>query len=163
MGRQINFWMLEQDAQEFAQSVLSQPNVVMIPRLSPGPYLHTITRLPRPPERWWWAVYFWNQSFPFEPEWIQVREGPDKGLYAFAPDTQVPVIQFHCPILRESGELSEGRIWTGCRDEAFLQWYDRAANWIRSRYKRVRKRGNIWLYAGPQAYEWYQAGGVLGR
>jgi hypothetical protein len=163
MGRQVNFWVLERDAQEFAQLVLSKSDVVMIGRLSPRPYLCIITELPRPPERWWWAVYFWNRDFSFEPEWVQVREGPDRGLYAFAPSNQDPVIQFHRSVLRESGELSEGRIWTGCRDEGFLRWYQRTANWIRRRYKKVRKRGNAWIYAGPQAYEWYKAGGLLGR
>lgn len=163
MGRQVNFWMREQDEQEFAQFVLSEPNMVMLSDLSPGPHPRIIIELPHLPERGWWSVYFWHRDFPFEPvRWIRVQEGPDRGLYAFVGE-ELPVIEFTRSISRESGELSEGRIWTGCRDEAFLQWYDRVANWIRSRYKKVRKRGNIWLYAGPRAYEWYQAGGVLGR
>jgi hypothetical protein len=164
MGRQVNFWVLEQDAQEFVQYVLSEPNVVMISDLeSTGPYLRIITELPRPPERWWWSVYFWNQDFPFEPKWVQVREGPDRGLYAFAPSNQDPVIQFHRSVLRESGELSQGRIWTGCRNETFLRWYERVARWIRRRYERVQEWEAWAAYAGPQAYEWYQAGGILGR
>lgn len=163
MGRQVNFWMLEQDEQEFVRFVLSQPDVAMVTDLSPGPYPHIITELPRPPERWWWAVHFWNRNFPFElVRWVQVREGPDAGLYAFVMGDKAPVIELHRSILRESGELSEGRIWAGYKDDAFRRWYDGVANWIRKRYKKVRKLGNIWLYAGPHAYEWYQAGGVLG-
>ncbi len=162
MGKQVNFWMLKQDEEEFAWFILSEPNVVMLGHSSPGPYLRIISELPHPPERWWWSVYFWNRSFPFEPRWIQVREGPDRGCYVFAPTEHDPIIEFTRSILRESGVLSEGRLWTGRRNSAFVQWYDSVAGRIRKRYRKVRKVGNIWLYAGAQAYEWYEAGGVLG-
>ena len=163
MGRQVNFWMLEQDAHEFAQFVLSEPGVVMIGRLSSDRELHTLSELPCPPERWWWALKFWNQGFPMEPKWVQIREGPDKDLFAFVPRDEDPVIEFDRSILRESGELSQGRIWTGCRDEAFLRWYERIARWIRRRYKRIHEWEAWAAYAGPQACEWHQGGGVLGR
>jgi hypothetical protein len=163
MGRQVNFWMLEQDEQEFVRFVLSEGNVVMLRNLSPGPYPCSTAELPRPPERWWWALYFWERDFPFAPvRWVQVRDGPDQVSYGFVGE-ELPVIEFSRSILRESGELSEGRIWTGCRDKTFLRWYDRLARWIRRHSEKVRKRGNSWVYAGPQAYEWHQAGGILGR
>jgi hypothetical protein len=56
MGRQVNFWMLAQDEQEFAKFVLSESNVAMIANLSQGPHLRIITELPRSPERRWWSV-----------------------------------------------------------------------------------------------------------
>lgn len=163
MGRQISFWMLEQDEQEFIHFVLSEPNVVMLSDLSPGPYPNIITELPRPPERRWWAVHFWNQKFAFRPaRWVRVREGPDAGMYAFVGE-KLPVIEFLRSILHDSGELKQGRIWTGCRDDAFLKWYERIARWIRRRFTRVQEWEAWAAYAGPQAYEWHQAGGKLGR
>jgi len=163
MGRQVSFWMLEEDEREFIQVVLSQSSVAMLSSLSPAPHPNISVDLPRAPERWWWAVYFWNRDFAFEPvKWVKVEEGPDRGLYAFVGG-ELPVIQFHRSILRESAELSEARIWTGCKDRAFLQWYNHVASWIRKHCYKVRKTGNTWLYAGRQAYEWQQAGGVLGR
>ena len=163
MGKQVNFWMMEQDEQEFVQHVLSRPDVVVVGDLSPGPYPRVLHELPRPPELFWWSVYFWHQGFPFEPAtWVQVREGPRKGMYGFVGE-DLPVIEFSRCGMKESGELSEGRIWTGRRDSDFNEWYSTIAGWIRKRYRKVRKVSNIWLYAGPQAYEWHQAGGILGR
>jgi len=163
MGRQVGFWMLEEDENEFVRFVLSRSNVVILRNLSSTTHPTPSIALPRANERWWWSAYFWDRDFPFEPvRWVQVKEGPDRGLYAFGR-TELPLIEFHRSILRESGELSEGRIWTGCTDPAFLKWYDRLADWIRKRYKVVKKRGNSNLYAGQHAWEWNEAGGVFAR
>jgi hypothetical protein len=150
--------MLREDAQEFVSFVLSQPRAAMIAVLSSEPHLHLIVELPSWPE-----VYLWNQDFPFEPRWVQVREGSHQGWYALTPRDRDPVVQFGPSVLRPSGELSEGWIWAGCPDPAFLKWYDRLANWIRKRYKVVKKRGNSNLYAGQHAWEWKRAGGVFAR
>lgn len=161
MGRQVYFWMLEQDTQEFVDFVTSEPTVVKIATLSSDPQLCVITNLPDPSERWWWSMYFWNARFPMEPRYVQVREGPDKGQFAFSPRIQDPVIEFTRSVWRESGNLSRGRIWTGSQDKLFLKWYDHIAGWIRRHYKKARMLGQSWIYAGPFAWEWYQGGGVL--
>lgn len=164
MGRQVSFWMLEQDEEEFVRFVLSTSYVVVISdRYLPEPTLDIVPELPRPPEPGWWSVYFWSQNFPFEPKWVQVQEGPEKGLYAFAPRIEDPLIEFTRSVLRDSGELKQGRIWTGCRDKAFLKWYERIARWIRRRFTRVQEWEAWAAYAGPQAYAWYKAGGKLVR
>ena len=163
MGRQVGFWMLDQDEQEFTRFVFSEPGVVMLSALSPGPYPNIISELPYPPERRWWSVYFWNRKFTFEPAtWVQVQAGPDTGMYAFVGQ-ELPVVEFSRSILRGSGELKQGRIWTGCRDKAFLKWYERIARWIRRHFTRIQEWMAWAAYAGPQAYAWYQSGGKLVR
>jgi hypothetical protein len=66
MGRQVSFWMLEQDEQEFMRFVLSDPEVVMIAQLSQTPAPRTITELPDPDERWGWSVHFGKKSYRFK-------------------------------------------------------------------------------------------------
>lgn len=157
MGRQVGFWILREDAQEFVSFVLSQPRAAMIAVHSSEPHLHFIAELSS-----WSEVYLWNQDFSFQPRWVRVREGVNQRWYALVQGHQDPLIQFCWPSgLRQSGELSKGRIWTGCRDPGFLKWYELLANRIRKTYKVVCKLGNSNLYAGAHAWEWKQAGGVF--
>jgi hypothetical protein len=161
MGRQVNFWMLYPDAEEFARFILGQANGFIIARLSRDREPRMLAVLPPVSERWWWASYIGNRDMPFTPRWIQVREGPDAGLYALDPSGDDPAVQFHASVLRESGGLSRGRIWTGCKEPTFLSWYEGLARWLRTRYARVRKVGGTWLYAGPEANKWHKEGGRL--
>jgi hypothetical protein len=155
--------MLDNDEQEFTQFVLSHTNIVLIAEFSPNRHPLVLPNLPCPPQRWWWAVAFWHRDYPFEPvRWVRKEVGSESGMYMFSGD-ELPIIKFNRCILRDSGELERGRIWTGSKDPTFLQWYDSIARWVRQRFNKVEKVGSHWHYAGPQAYAWYQTGGVLGR
>ncbi len=163
MGRQLNFWMLELDEKMFVDEILTDREVIMIRTWSPGPYPNVLSSLPQKGSFGWWALGFLHRKFPFESaKWVQAQEGPGKGLYHYIGE-ELPIIEFNRSILRDSGELGQGRIWTGCRDDEFLRWYSQVSGWIRQHYIKVEKLANSWLYAGPQAYDWHQAGGVLGR
>jgi hypothetical protein len=186
MGRQVGFYMLGKDEQEFLDFALSDPQVVMLgepcfekaPRiLKELPTSFSDTLNP-------WSIHFWNRHFPFETTFTQIQKGQAKGMYGFS-SLDALVIEFTRCLVRKEGEetpyiaatfdptcvegtyaLEWGRIWAEMyrlegdqlvyKGDEFAKWYERLARWIRRRYKRVGSR-----YLGPRAYQWHQSGGRL--
>jgi len=164
VGRQIHFWMLAGDEKRFVDFVLADPAVVMIhdhELAEPCLEALLVSELPQPPVKWWWNIYFWPQAFLFEPTWVRIREGDARGKYCLDTGGGLPLVEFTRSIPREEGELKGGRLWAKYGSDVFMKWYDRLARWIRRHYHRVEAPHILPGYAGPEAYEWHQAGGTF--
>jgi hypothetical protein len=59
--------------------------------------------------------------------------------------------------------LVQGRIWASFEtdDKSFESWYNAAVRWIRKNFIRDQALGHDRDSIGPEAYEWFKAGGLL--
>jgi len=175
MGKQVNFYMLEEDEQEFVEFVLGQPETVMLGSAGRQETPSILDCLPveDSPIIWRSRVYFWRPGYPLFTRYIIMQVEPlrGQGLY-FIDDSQSSVIQFdRSLLLPDENLLTRGRIWADMRrlegdkfvrkGEEFEKWYAGIAAWIRKRYRKISAGSHFYFYIGPQAYSWYQAGGKL--
>jgi hypothetical protein len=169
MGKQVTFYMLPHDEQTFVDHVLSQSGVVMLGTAFLDKAPRIIERLPEhnEPDLWRWMVFFWDTGLPFMNRYNESQQGPHSGM-DYLDRLRAHVIEFSRSGLREDGTLRRGRVWIETayfegeqlvyKDPRFVRWYDRIARWLRRRYRKLKPL----IYIGPQADEWYQAGGKLG-
>jgi len=173
MGKQVNFYMLEEDEQEFVEFVLSDGKTVILGAGSLQETPPILDRLPveDSPLIWRNDVYFWRRGYPLFTDYGVMKAGPlqGQGVY-FVDSSQSSVIEFsRSLLLTDKNMLTRGRIWAEMRrlegdrfvykGEEFEEWYDTIAAWIRKRYRKIGTRP--YFYIGSQAYSWYQAGGRL--
>ncbi len=172
MGKQVNFYMLEEDEQEFVEFVLGDGKTVLLGTAGFQEMPPVLDRLPveysplDPKD--WLTVFFWRPGYPLFTRYIVMKAGPLQGRGAYFVDAhRSSVIEFSRSLLRpEENVLTQGRIWAEMRywegeqlvykGEEFEKWYDRIARWLRRRYRKV-----YYDYVSPRAYEWSQAGGKL--
>jgi len=173
MGKQVNFYMLEEDEKKFVEFVLSDGKTVILATdsLQETPYI--LNHLPEEdsPPIYRIQVLFWRPGYPLFIKSVVMKEGPLQGKVVYYVDRlQSSVIEFSRSLLRpDENLLTRGRIWAEMRrlegdrfvykGEEFEEWYDTIAAWIRRRYRKIGLRP--YFYIGPQAYSWYQAGGKL--
>lgn len=173
MGKQVNFYMLEEDEKEFVEFVLSDRETIILGFGSLQERLPILDCLPVEDSFpvWRAQVYFWRHGYPLFTRYGVMRAGPLQGQGVYLVDSsQSSVIEFsRSLLLPDENMLARGRIWAEMRrlegdrfvykGEEFEEWYDSIASWIRKRYRRIGTRP--YFYIGPQAYSWYQAGGKL--
>ena len=163
MGRQINFYMLPEDEEEFISYALQRKGVVMIadPFESKSPNI--ISRLPEPFSKpFWHSVYFWNKNIngKLETKYIE-KQG-----YFLIDSLMSSVIEFSRSFTRDN-ILVRGRIWAQLKywkgheivskGKDFENWFNAIARWIRKHYQKISESE----YIGPHALEWKKRGGML--
>ena len=116
-------------------------------------------------------LYFWRPGYPLVTHPVEMKVEPFLGRAVYFVDfSESSVIEFSNCILRpDNGALTRGRIWADMyrlegdhfvhKGEEFEKWYDTIAAWIRRRYRKIGTKP--YIYIGPRAYEWHQAGGQL--
>jgi len=173
MGKQVNFYMLEKDEQEFVEFVLSDGRTVILGDASLEEMPPILNRLPVEdlPPIYRITVLFWRPGYPLFTRYGVMKAGPlqGQGVY-FVDHLRSSVIEFsRSLLLPDKNLLTRGRIWAEMRrlegdrfvykGEEFEEWYDTIAAWIRKRYRKIGTKP--YFYIGSQAYSWYQAGGKL--
>lgn len=180
MGRQVRFYTLPEDEQEFLAFLHKDPDVAILRDRSKTPELNVmkqLTLLPR--SEWGWSLCIWNMRFPINESHIRKVDlkAYDKTQMEFVQTGEVvyclnignaPVIEFSRSFINQDGHLLKGRIWAekhAFRDgeffykgDDFVKWYERVARWLRRNFLRVT---NVDGYFGKSALKWYQGGGVL--
>jgi len=173
MGEQVNFYMLEEDEQEFVEFVLSDGKTVILGDASLQEIPPILDCLPveDSPPLWRNTVLFWRRGYPLFTRYGVMKAGPLQGQGVYLVDLfRSSVIEFtRSLLLPDENILTRGRIWAEmCRPEGdrfvykgeeFEKWYDTIAAWIRKRYRKIGTRP--YFYIGSQAYSWYEAGGKL--
>jgi hypothetical protein len=173
MGKQVNFYMLEEDEREFVEFVLSDRKTVILGSGSLQEVPPILDRLPveDSPPIWRNDVYFWRQGYPLFTRHVVMKVGPLQGQGVYYVDSsQSSVIEFsRSLLLPDENMLTRGRIWAEMRrlegdkfvhkGEEFEEWYDSIAKWLRKRYRKIGTKP--YFRIGSRAYNWYQAGGKL--
>lgn len=173
MGRQVNFFIMQKDEDEFVRFVLSQPGVEMLGHLSLTKKVPVLSALPIEdspllPSR---QIFFHRQGTPVYTTSVVVQVGPLAGkLIQFLDVSASPVIEFSRSMLHPDGTLGQGRIWADMRrlegdhfvlkGDEFEQWYETLARWIRKRWGRL-ERGSFYRLS-DNARVWCESGGKLG-
>ncbi len=173
MGKQVNFYTLEEDEQEFVEFVLSDRKTVILGAGSFQEMPPILDRLPveHSPLIWRNKVFFWRPDYPLFTDYGVMKAGPlqGQGVY-FVDGSKSSVIEFDRNLLfPDENMLTRGRIWADMRrlegnefvykGEEFEAWYDSIAKWLRKRYRKVEP--GSYFRISPRAYAWYQAGGKL--
>ncbi len=164
MGRQINFYMLPEDEEEFVDYVLGQKKdvlMVAVPSETVSPKI--IENLPAPfSEVTWNPIYFWakNINGRLKTEYIETQG------YFLVDSSTSPVIEFTRSFVQDN-LLIRGRIWAEIKyldgdklvykGKEFENWFNALTRWIRRHYQKI----SDWEYVGLSAAEWHRRGGVL--
>jgi len=183
MGKQVRFYMLPEDEAMFLDFVLESGPVEIIQVRT---IQRAILKLERSYLQGHDLVepVFWNTMFPlsetyfeevrpleFDPVLLDyVNSGK---IFYYLDKNSAPVIEFdRCKqVTEEDGDvmvLTKGRIWADMyrlendamvyKGEAFENWYDRVAKWIRTRFRRIRHYDG---YFGPAANKYLENGGYI--
>lgn len=172
MGKQVNFYMLEEDELGFMQLVRAKTAIDIVGSASTSETPTALDHLPteHSPVVWRNKVYLVRPGSVLFTRYVMMTAGPmrGQGLY-FIDESRSSVVEFSRCILRPDGVLTRGRIWAEMRrldgdhfvykGHGFEEWYDSIATWIRRRYRKVGDKP--YFYIGPKACEWWQAGGQL--
>lgn len=164
MGRQINFYMLPEDEEEFVAYVLSQKkDILMVVGHSETASPKIIENLPATfSEGNWNPIYFWDRNVNGElkAEYIKTQG------YFLVDSSASPVVEFiRCFV--QDNLLLRGRIWAEIKywngdksiykGKEFENWFNALARWIRRNYQKISKVE----YLAPRAAEWHRRGGML--
>ena len=168
MGKQVNFYMLGADEQDFIRFVLGDSRVVLLgtPSFTDSPRI--LNELPSEysPELDY-AVYLWRQGDPLFLRHTVMIGGPLIGREAYFVDSDSSVIEFiRSRLFAEDHVITRGRIWADMqrlehgafvyKGEEFEKWYDGLAAWIRKHYRKIGARP--YTYIGPEAFTLYEQG-----
>lgn len=168
MGRQVNFYMTEDDEQKFLRFLRSDREVGIFMDAVPSPDIPLLEVLPGKETPGWFALWLWDMDNSPHPKMVYV---PQQKYYAV--DSWVSeVIEFSRSCMHvEEGGLVRGRIWAEIaywdlsqnpprrvtKTESFRKWFNRLASWIR--HKSVKDSlGDCLL---PGAAEYAKNGGRL--
>lgn len=161
MGRQIHFYMLLEDEQEFVRAATKTGDVLFIVRDDANVAdVRAVTDLGAGCEK---THCLWNRRLLplLQREWI-----PNPGYYR-ADVFELPLIEFTKSFgstWEGQPALGQGRLWGDFdprigKPPEFTRWYETLTRWIRKNYqKSPAKMGG---YLGPAAQELYNRGGYL--
>jgi hypothetical protein len=171
MGKQVNFYMLEEDEEEFVSYLLDQAGAVLIGAGSLDGKVPFLKRLPAEdaPPAWRDHLYLSRPGYPVFMQRGIMRAGPLQGReVSFVDELDSSVIEFTRSGL-VGDRLTRGRIWAEMtrlegdrlvyKGEEFEKWYDRIAAWVRRHCPALPSAAPYRI--GRQAYAWRQAGGML--
>lgn len=173
MGKQVNFYMLEEDEAAFMEAARARAEIIIVGSASTSKAPTILDQLPteHSPVVWRNKVYLGRPGWALFTQRLVMQAGPlqGQGLY-FIDESGSPVIEFSRCILRPDGVLTRGRVWAEMRrldgnhfvykGREFEAWYDSIAAWLRRHYRKVDDT-KPYFYIAPKAYEWWQAGGQL--
>lgn len=176
MGRQIGFYMLDDDAKQFLNCVAESGSVMLIRGqnfTSTHPDEVVLSEFPtvastEEPQHY----YLWNKSIPGTPVLQRIVPKDKLKPVFYAIDARnSPVVELRRCILREL-ILSEGRLWMEpafltdqqtlqAKPEDFTIWYEKLHKWIKKNFMKASDRWNHPVYIGQSALKWAKAHGVL--
>lgn len=165
MGKQVNFYMTDDDERKFVEFVRSDRNVVIFNSVQTTTEIIALSELPTSETPGWFSLCLWDKDHCPPPTLNYIKEQNYFSVDRFASE----VIHFHrCGM--DEGRLVRGRIWaemSGWRREdpattinksdAFSAWYERLANWI----KRHSTRNDRSEFVMPGAARFAEQGGVM--
>lgn len=167
MGRQINFFMLPEDEEEFIRFVKSTGEVIVIPAITNKMPVESVENLPKAFSKpYWFSFYFLNKNLIEEAKYDYI----EKQKHYHIDESKSLVIQFHRGGI-EDNKILEGRIWIATayvikdssgelvwvqKSKEFIEWYEKIARWLRKNYL---KNGSI--YISKRVLEWLKKGDKL--
>jgi hypothetical protein len=163
MGKQVNFYMTQEDERDFVEFVRSDRNVGILTYTSPINALPLVEELPNRNEHFGGHTFLWDMDNSPRP----VQEYIPTQKYYLVDEINSEVIEFSRSNINE-GRLVRGRIWAEMvvwntegtmrpKSESFQKWFDRLANWI----KRHGERNKFGEYVFPGAAQYAKQGGKL--
>ena len=159
MGRQIHFYMLPVDQDEFLRVVQLDDLTAVVSRDSDSPGVDSSDGNDDSGK----TLCLWNRKLlpNLERKWIS-----EPGHYTL--DTlRMPILEF-TPSFTATWEdrpaLGQGRLFGNFepyleKPESFSKWYERLVRWIRRHYR--KSPATTGGYVGPAAYEFYEKGAYL--
>ena len=160
MGRQIHFYMMPEDRDDFLRMAQKQDSTVVILRDGDSAKVEPVTQTDFKSDR---TLCLWNREFlpHIERKWV-----PDPGYFR-ADTLRRPILEFMMsftttwegkPALGQGRLLGDFDLSLGKPPE-FEKWFENLARWIRKNYH--KNPAIFGGYIGPAAYEFCQSGGVL--
>lgn len=145
MGKQVNFYMTDDDEREFVEFARSSTDVVIFMDVQTSEDIAILGNLPTPETPGWFGLCLWNKECSPPPKLKYIKEQ----CYYSVDKLESEVVEFHRSHMNE-GRLVRGRIFAEMsywrlsdkpptvvkKSEAFVKWYDRLANWIKRRSTR---------------------------
>lgn len=166
MGRQVNFYMSDQDELRFLTYLNDRADTVVVKAVQSSPDPIRLSSLPLKPEPFWFAMYLWNHNISPPPVYRFISEQQ----YYCLDNANSEVIEFdRCGV--DGGRLIRGRIWaemimpkgnggpSNDRCEQFRKWFDALSRWIKGHS--VRDSFGDYVFPGARAFA--QEGGRLLR
>ena len=159
MGRQILFHALPGDVAELLRGIERQGPIAVIARSSDSPRVEVV---PDPCVETQ-TMTLWNKALlgTLERELVTRPSGADY----YRVNDSLPTLEFSPPRLVEwSGKpaLLQGRLY-GFFDKpspGYAEWYDFVTRCVRRQFKKNPLK-LLKGYVGPEAFKWFQDGGVL--
>jgi hypothetical protein len=160
MGRQIHFYMLPEDRNEFLRVVQERDPIVVITRDSDSADIQPAPSSDVGSDK---TLCLWNTKLlpHLERKWI-----PEPGYYR-VDSLKTPILEFTSSFIATwegKPALCQGRLFGNFepylgKPEDFEKWYESLVDWIRQHYRKnpVSTGG----YVAPGAYDFYENGGYL--
>jgi hypothetical protein len=179
MGRQIRFYMLPNDEQEFLDFVFLKPGIKLIKEVSDTPELiisrTDLNKMPTIRQVCIWDSNFELDMSKFKKKHYQeyddelgIYTESDRVYYSFARSSDDPIIEYDRSFIRDDGKLTEGRVWADMyriegnifvkKNPKFIAWFDEIARWLRRNLKRNR---DLNAYVSQRVLDWWEIGGCL--
>jgi hypothetical protein len=159
MGRQIQFYMLPEDTEQFMKHVQASAPVVVTEFNSEIPDVRRHQMDAAKKE----MLCLWNQALLPHMERKFVPES-ERGSY-YRVEYGAPILELSTSLeTRWNGmpALLQGRVYGAfeTNDPRHRKWFNSIVRWIRRNYTSnpIRLLGG---YLGPRALEWFNGGGVL--
>lgn len=166
MGKQILFFMNAEDEREFAQFVLQDPDVVFIERQTDTSDIVECAA-PGDPDRGFGVMSpglgIWSKRICPRVTMTKFASGSfwahadNEEVIEFSRCTLHGRIMLAGRLYMDMHFLNETRTQLIRKSPEFEKWYNRLAGWIRRRYARDPKYGDM---IGPRALEAYQNGTI---
>jgi hypothetical protein len=159
MGRQICFYMLREDCEQFLRFVQSRDPVLVVQRDSDSSRVGPVDD----PCSLGQDLCLWNQRLLPSLERKYIPQSV-KGPY-YRVDGSLPTLEFFLPRPADwdgRPALTQGRVYATFDQptEGLRIWYEGIARWIRKNFTR-NPIARVGGYAGPAALQWHRDGGLL--
>ena len=167
MGKQVNFYMTNEDETAFLSFVRSDRCVCILPERMPSGDVLCLEGLPDRSADAWFQVWLWDREHCSRPCLKYV----EKQKHYVVDFLTSEVIQFSRSYYDEQ-RLVRGRIWAEFKlfdlnhlgkskekSASFVKWFNRLAGWIR----RTGLKNEVGDYLLPAAVKYVAAGGRLAQ
>ncbi|WP_062419443.1 hypothetical protein [Levilinea saccharolytica] len=177
MGRQVRFYMLLDDEQEFLDFVCQKPGVKLLRVVSDIPEL-VIGKKVLLESQNMRQVYVWDSAFSIPQNSIEKLfytnydenlgqyVDTERAFFTINRSSSAPFIEYSRSFIRDDGKLTEGRIWAEMyrsegdklvrKEPEFISWYGEVARWFRQNLQHDRELN---AYVSRRAMEWRKNGG----
>lgn len=179
MGRQVRFYLYQNDEEHFLEFLFSNPNVVLLKGKSYVSKIETISKsnlsfANNDPH----VVLIWNTKFVIKPEFyrqnVEREYNINSGKYELTDRAYFslnklygPFIEFVRSTMREDNSLSKGRIWADMfyveankffhKGEEFEKFYEKITRWLRNNLEKIN---GVDGFIGEEALNLYRQGKI---